>query len=250
MERGGRAIGGWVALAAAAAVSLWQQGADRGEEDELILVAPIHVVDGPLDGTTGTVAPIPSASDLPVAIHDHREPTIEQLADLRELPSRALGVPFRVHAVVATVGAAWEPYFTRFDPASWQRVELWSDDAFLWEREAFDDPLPNAFVRASSAAASRLADLAPYDRVVIEGVVREVYAGEPWIELWSMRRAEPGLTEAAVFHAVRALELEAKGLGPLARSERDKALAAPLPAHQRAALESLLDADDGAVDRQ
>ena len=218
---------------------LWQQEVGQPPEDELILVAPVHAIDTPIDGLSGTVTPL-----APAAVHDRVEPTIEELSDLRALPSRALGVPFRVHATVRAVGGAWEPYFTRFDPNAWRRVELWSDDAHLWRRADFEDPLPHAFVRAGSALDRRLASCAPYDRVVVEGVVREVCAGEPWIELWSVRPAAPGPTEAAVFHAVRALELDAKGLGPLARSELEKALAAPLPAHQREALEVLLDDAD------
>lgn len=231
-----------------------------GDDDELILVAPVRAkgsasrTASALDGSSvaaGVAAgdvigdatddrPHPSApprsSDH---LYDAGEVAIDQLADLRRLPSRALGQPFRVHAVVCEIGGAWEPYFTRFDRATWRRVALWSDDARLWERAAFDDPLAFAFVRKGSALDERLSTYSAYDRVVVEGVVREVFAGEPWVELWSVRSAEPGLTEAGVFHAVRALEAQAKGLGPLARSELDKALAAPLPEHQRAALEEL-----------
>jgi len=240
VERSGAVGGAAAADASADATDLATRLA--ADADELILVAPVLDRDARAahdDGASPEGSPSfdpPRSSDH---LYDATEPTLEQLSDLRHLPSRALGVPFRVHAVVCEIGGPWEPYFTRFDRATWRRVALWSDDAPLWERDAFDDPLSFAFVRVGGALDDRLATAKPYDRVVVEGVVREVFAGEPWVELWSVRPAEPGLTEAGVFHAVRALEAQAKGLGPLARSELDKALAAPLPEHQRAALEVL-----------
>lgn len=246
---------GWLAVAVAAALTVvgpTSPASDGAQENETLAASAA------LPDASGTVAPLelvaPTPSGVgagrgPVRAHEPTLPPIEQLSDLRRLPSRALGVPFHLTAVVNGVGGPWEPYFTRFDAANWTRVALWSDEARLWEPGPFADPVRHVFARRGSAAERRLRELAPYARIEIRGVVREVAAGEPWIEIWSVRDAGPGLTEAAVFHAARALRLEAQGPLPLARSELDKALAAPLPDHHRAALVEVaerLTADGGA----
>ncbi|QDU83492.1 hypothetical protein Pla163_05910 [Planctomycetes bacterium Pla163] len=159
-----------------------------------------------------------------------------ELSQLRRLPSRALEIPFRATVVVQAVDRAWDPLLTRFDGATWLRLEAWSDDAALWERASFENPAPYLFARRGTGAAQALLAASPYDRIEVEGAVRQVFAGEPWIEIWAVHRKGVALTEATVFHAARAERLEREGNLELARSEIERALAAPMPEHHRAPL--------------
>lgn len=159
-----------------------------------------------------------------------------ELSELRRLPSRSLEIPFRATLVVQGVDRPWDPLLTRFNGTTWLRVEAWSDDAALWERGPFEDPAPYLFARRGTAAARALLAASPFDRIEVEGTVRQVFAGEPWIEIWAVHRKGVALTEASVFHAARAERLERDGNLDLARSEIERALAAPMPKHHRAPL--------------
>jgi hypothetical protein len=172
-----------------------------------------------------TARPVRTSFDGPV-----------ELSELRQLPSRSLEIPFRATVVVQGVDRAWDPLLTRFDGATWLRLEAWSDDAALWERAPFGDPAPYLFARRGTEAARALLAASPYDRIEVEGAVRQVFAGEPWIEIWAVHRKGVALTEATVFHAARAERLEREGSLDLARSEIERALAAPMPEHHRAPL--------------
>jgi len=160
-------------------------------------------------------------------------PSARELSGLRRAPSHAVDRPFRVTVTVHRVGAEWNAYFTRFVPHSHLRLEVWSDDQFPWRSQDFAAPAPYVFVPRGTPLEAAAAALAPYDRVVVEGVVRQVFAGEPWIELSAIEPADVSLTEATVFHAARAIALAGRGLQGLACSELDHALAAPMPQRHR-----------------
>jgi hypothetical protein len=82
-----------------------------------------------------------------------------------------------------------------------------------------------------------LAERRPYERLLVTGLVRQVYAGRPWIEVLDVRLASESLTEPTIFHAARAIELFEQGRADLGESEMERALAAPMPARQRLELE-------------
>jgi hypothetical protein len=167
------------------------------------------------------------------------EPSARELSSLRRAPSHAVELPFRVTVTVHRVGAEWNAYLTRFVPESHLRLEVWSDDQFPWRSQDFAASAPYVFVPRGTPLEPTAAALAPYDRVVVEGFVRQVFAGEPWIELSAIEPADVSLTEATVFHAARAIDLASRGLEDLACNELDHALAAPMPQRHRDELERL-----------
>lgn len=180
----------------------------------------------------GLVAP-PSAAPVAVA----EVPVVRELSHALREPSRTVHVPFEFTVVVRAVDRPFEPYLTLFDPTEWMCIEAWSDDLFLWRPDHYARSSPCLFVRRSSPFALTIAERKPYDRVVVTGLVRQVFAGRPWIEVWDVRPANEGLTEPTIFHAARAIELFEQGRADLGESEMERALAAPLPARQRTELE-------------
>ena len=168
-------------------------------------------------------------------------PVVNELSDALREPSRSVHVPFEFTVVVREVDRTFEPYLTLFDPHTWMCVEAWSDDMFLWRRDHFARSSPCLFVRRDSPAARALLERRPYERVAVTGLVRQVFAGRPWIEVWDARVATEHLTEPTIFHAARAIELFEQGRADLAESEMERALAAPLPLRQRTELERVRD---------
>lgn len=160
-------------------------------------------------------------------------------------PGRELGRLSRMRLQVHSVEEGpWEPYFTRFSAEAYVAVRAWSDVQLPWVREDHDAPRALVFARRGTRAARALSGAAPHDRVVVACVPRAWFAGRPWIEVVAVRRTREYVPEGSVLHAVKALELLGRNDHELARDQLGRALAAPLPAHAREALEALVEACD------
>ena len=164
------------------------------------------------------------------------------LSSLRATPAAHLGdevsFVFQLDGEVDT----WNPYLTRFGPGDHQAFRGWSDDAFLWERPSFEDALPYLFARRGSPAAATLAAGRNFERFEVTGIVREVFLGEPWIEVTMVTRLVEHVSEGAILHAVRGLELLRQGQPEMARAQLERARAGLLPSHAAEELDRLLEA--------
>jgi len=190
-------------------------------------------------GLTGALVAVVLALGAPMAAAPSTadEPIVRELSDALRAPSRTVHAPLEFNVVVRAVDRPFESYLTLFDPSDWACLEAWSDDLFLWRPEHFARSSPCLFVRRDSPAARMLAERRPYERLVVTGLVRQVFAGRPWIEVRDVRLAPESLTEPTIFHAARAIELFEQGRADLGESEMERALAAPMPARQRLELE-------------
>lgn len=168
------------------------------------------------------------------------EPAPVTLSELRADPPAHLG---REVLCVLQLGEATpdcNPYLTRFGRGEYQRFRAWSDERFLWERAAFDDPAPYVFARRGTPAAAALAAARPYERFEVRAVAREIFLGEPWIEVLSAQRLPEQVSEGAILHAARGLDLLLEGNDDLARGQLERARAGFLPEHARAELDRLI----------
>lgn len=181
---------------------------------------------------TPTQMQVPEQSPLPVL----REAT---LAGLFQNPLAYLGVPAHVTFQVEAVPADWNPYVTRFGPGDWAAVSAWGDEQLLWEKVAYDHPAGLLFARRGTPPAAQLARATRYERYSAEVVVRQVFLGRPWIEIRSMQRSPQQVTEGAVLHASRALNLMEGEHWSFAIEDFGRALTSDLPVHARAQLERL-----------
>lgn len=156
-------------------------------------------------------------------------------ADASALLGRRIKLVAQLHGRVE----AWNPYLSRFGPRTHAAIQLWADEQMLWRMDEHDAPQVRVFVPLGSAAESVLARGARYERFEIEGTLRELFLGEPWIEVEYARRLPEQVGEGTVIHAGRALSLMDSGVWKLAEAELGQALQSLLPAHARAELERL-----------
>ena len=68
---------------------------------------------------------------------------------------------------------------SRFDPFEWRSFEAWADDAWLWEKEAYESPARHLFVRHGRVQESTLMGAQPFQRFRVTGIVRQVFLGQP-----------------------------------------------------------------------
>lgn len=139
------------------------------------------------------------------------EPVLDPYEELDAHPERHLGETIRFAFTLQSKLETWNPYLTRFGTSDFDCVRGWSDESFPWVRADYENPSIRLFLREGTRA-QRVANLAkPYTRFVVTGVVRELFAGAPWIEVTELKRLEASLNEGTVLHAERGMrELEAE----------------------------------------
>ena len=164
-----------------------------------------------------------------------------ELSELRAEPASYVGQPLRFRVQIDSERERWNPWLTRFGTQSFRSWSGWSDDRMPWVREVWSDPSTHLYVRRESAAARTLGGARRLERYEVEAVVREVFLGEPWIEITSARRLPHMIGEGTVLHASRALALMEQGSWERARYELERARTSLLPEHAFEALDSLLE---------
>lgn len=188
----------------------------------LALAAPARsTAPGPAPSATPP-AGSPRAADAPPD-----EPAVAEvtLAELRARRGHWLGREVAFTLQVESEPETWRSWLTRFTPARYRALRAWGDEAFLWERAAFDDPAPHLFAARGSAAERALAGARRYDRFRVRAAVREVFLDEPWVELLEVERLPERIEEGTLVHALRALELLEQKSYVLAANELERAAA-------------------------
>lgn len=146
------------------------------------------------------------------------------------------GREFSFEAQLARRVEEWEGYLTPFHPEGFVGLELWSDEALLWDEEQYRAPALVVFVAKDSGLARLAQRLRPHDRIRVTGRVRALFLGRPWIEVTRLLRTRRVVPEGSVLHAISALSLVEQEAFELAAHELDRALQAPLPDLQKGVL--------------
>ena len=188
-------------------------------------------------GLAGAPAPGAAQDEL---VGPPPPPTLE-LSELRADPASHVGQPLRFRVQIDAEREHWNPWLTRFGTQSFRSWSGWSDDRMPWVREVWSNPSKHLYARRESAAARTLGGARRHERYEVEAVVREVFLGEPWIEITSARRLPHMIGEGSVLHASRALALMEQGSWVLARNELERASTSLLPEHALEVLDALLE---------
>ncbi len=178
------------------------------------------------------------AGDEPHAPEVRAEVADVSLVVLREDPTGWLGRDVRFVLQFQTRQASWNPGPTRFGAGDWVAFSGWADEAFTWEPSVFHDPAARLFCRRGSAVDELLAQARPHERFELEGVVREVFFEEPWIEVTRARPLLELVGEGTILHVGRAFRFAEAAQWDLAIEQLERAASAPLPAHAREALDA------------
>jgi hypothetical protein len=172
------------------------------------------------------------------------------LAEVSKDAQLHLGRTLRVRFQVESEPTSWNPYLTRFGSADWRGLKVWADEQFLWEREAWENPVANVFARRGSVADEVLAGAPRLARYEALAHVRQVFLGRPWIELEQVQRIKGAIGEGSVLHATRALEHVEKEQWRNALDNYDRALVGEMPDVARAELRRLREAAAEALNQR
>jgi len=158
------------------------------------------------------------------------------LGELRAVPGRFLGEEVLFTLQFRALVEDWNPYLSRFEPGRWLALEVWPDELFTWDEPVFAAPGGRLFLRRGGGFEPLARRARTYQRFEARGRVREVFLGEPWIELLELVPLEGEVGEGTILHVTRARELVGEGQFTLALDQYERARAAPLPPHALAAV--------------
>lgn len=179
------------------------------------------------------------ASPVPARAQVQAELEYVSLAELARDAQKHLGRSVRVRFQVESAPASWNPYLTRFGSHDWRGLRVWADEQFLWERDAWDNPVARVFARRGSVADEVLRDAPRLARFEAVAHVRQLFLGEPWLEVEQVQRLKSSIGEGAVLHAERALAHLEKEQWRNALDNLDRALVGEMPEVARAELRRL-----------
>jgi len=167
------------------------------------------------------------------------QPEIEvTLGELRTHPGLHLGQDVRFTLQFRARVEDWNPYLSRFEPGRWLALEGWPDEGFTWDRAVFESPVGKLFVRRGGGFEPLVRRARAHQRFEVHGRVREVFLGEPWIEVVELVPLEGEIGDGTILHVSRARAAASEGQFELALDQYERARAAPLPPH---ALKALLE---------
>jgi len=176
--------------------------------------------------------PVEAAATLarPAEVH------VVPLGELRANPGAFLGEDVSFALQFKDLSNDWDPYLSRFESSRWLGFEVWPDEAFTWERAEFEHPFTHLFVRKGGGFEPLTRRAHVYQRFQARARVREVFLGEPWLELLELTPLDGEVGEGTLVCMSRARTLAADEQFELALEQYEQAKAAPLPPHALAAV--------------
>ena len=114
---------------------------------------------------------------------------------------RNVWVRFPVQFV--SVGTVKNPFFTRFVPSKFANFYAWAAEQEIWRYEEYTAPFPLLFLSKSSSQLERLYELKLYKQLYVTAVVRNVFQGEPWIQVMAFNEIDAQVTTGVLTHLYR-----------------------------------------------
>jgi tetratricopeptide (TPR) repeat protein len=127
-----------------------------------------------------------------------------EFADVLRSPRDYVDVPIRLRVYFQSMGTTFNPYFTRFTEELWANFAAWPLNARLYEKRDWQRPFPFFFVkRQERKLVEEIRKTPRVTALELRCVVRDVFRGQPWIEVLEIDRIGVGLTEESVRHIAK-----------------------------------------------
>jgi len=158
------------------------------------------------------------------------------LGEVLRNPHAYIDVELRVKLYFNSTGGAYNPYFTRFTEETYGNFAAWPIDARLYEKRDYQRSYNYFFVNRTNEQWKEIQALERVTAVEVGATVREVFKGQPWIEVFEVRELDEGLDESAVRNAVAGNAYYLAGQYDEAVRRYERAVRNRLPGNTRADL--------------
>lgn len=151
------------------------------------------------------------------------------LTQVRRSPDAFKGVWVSFNVQFTSIGRVQNPFFTQFVPSKFANFYGWAVEQPIWRKSEYDDLYGMLFMDKENDQLDRLYQLKTYQQIKVTGVVRNVFQGEPWIEVASFTEMSNKVNTAVLAHMYRGEQFMKKREWNKAISELSLAPAAEVP---------------------
>lgn len=153
---------------------------------------------------------------------------------IRESPGTFKDVRVTFPVQFASIGSLQNPFFTRFVSNDFTNFHAWSDHQAIWRKDQYDDVFGYLFLSKENEQIDELFQVHVYDRMQLVGVVRDLFQGEPWIEVQSFELLTGKVDTPTLAHLYRGEQHMSEHHWTRAISELSLAPVDTVPDHVRA----------------
>jgi len=133
--------------------------------------------------------------------HMYKKYNVVELETLMKNPAMFRSVPVYFKCLMGKTGKVYVPMNTHFTAGNAINFGVWPEKTKLWlENEARDHYFPLLYLPKKSPEFPVFRDIKKYEVVEVFGIVRDTYAGLPWIEVTSLKRVRDPETGAYLNH--------------------------------------------------
>ena len=172
---------------------------------------------------------------LPAQDLEFGSPIATTLSAVRRDADAYRNVRVEFTIVFASLGKMSNPFFTRFTPAEYVNLYGWADEQAIWQRESYDDLFGNLFYSKEGSALGSLYELKMYQRLRVQGIVRNTFQNMPWIEITDFEELGGQVDAAVLAHMHRGEKLMSERQWQRAVAELSRAPASGVPDHVQSA---------------
>ncbi|MEM7203751.1 MAG: hypothetical protein AAF628_26040 [Planctomycetota bacterium] len=158
------------------------------------------------------------------------------LTSIRENPSSYKGVRVTFSAQFSNIGQVQNPFFTRFVASDFANFHVWADDQPIWREREYDNVYGLCFVAKTGDLLDEVFRMRTYQRLRIEGVVRNTFQGRPWLEVTRFAPLPGRVDTATLTHLYRGEQHMERRQWSQAIAELSLAPSGEAPRHVQAAV--------------
>jgi len=120
------------------------------------------------------------------------------LAELLRNPRDYVDVDVRFKVYFNSTGGHYNPYFTRFSEEMYGNFTAWPLDARLYDKRDFQRSYAFFFFRRHQKGWKKIQGIERFQVLELVGTVRDVFKGQPWIEVVDFSTSGGGLDEKEI----------------------------------------------------
>lgn len=164
-------------------------------------------------------------------VKSHGKVISTTLTKIRQTPNAFKNVWVRFPIQFVSLGKVSNPFFTQFVPQRFANFYCWADEQKIWDRQQYDDIFGLMFIAKANERVQDVYKMRVYQRMLVTGVVRNTFQGEPWIEVMDFDPLDRAVNTASLSHLYRGEMLMQKRQWTKALSELSLAPGNHLPKH-------------------
>lgn len=158
------------------------------------------------------------------------------LEKIRRTPEAYKKVWVEFTVQFATMGRVENPFFTEFVPERYVNFYCWGDNQKIWHKRSFKNVFGMMFMAKAAKQSKDLYDLDCYSRIQVTGLVKNIFQGDPWIEVTKFTPVAGAVNTAALTHMHRGDKAMSQRQWTKAIAQYSMAPADDMPAHVKGEL--------------